>query len=127
MEAMRPYGGYLYLLATIALSVYGQIILKWQIGRLGGAGGTTAEKIDFLVRMLLTPWVLTCFFAGFLAALCWIMTLARLPLSVAYPFLSLGFAIVIAIGAVFFHEPLSTKQLVGSALLVVALGLIAQR
>ena len=62
---------YFYIFLTIAFTVYGQIVLKWQVIGAGAFPQTFSEKMFFLARLLLNPWVMSGFFAAFLAALTW--------------------------------------------------------
>ncbi|MDB5097067.1 MAG: hypothetical protein JWM80_1488 [Cyanobacteria bacterium RYN_339] len=124
MTAARALEGYAYLLCCILFTIYGQVVMKWQVGLVGAMPTSIGEKVFFLVGMFLKPWVLTVLFAGFLASLCWMLTLTRLPLSVAYPCMSLAFVGVILLSSVFFGEPLSVAKFAGMALLVVGIALL---
>ncbi|MEM6811243.1 MAG: hypothetical protein AAF549_02130 [Pseudomonadota bacterium] len=56
--------------------------------------------------------------------LLWINILQSVPLSIAYPFIALGF-IFVPMGAYFiFQEPLSIKYVIGVLLILVAIHLI---
>ncbi|WVV49629.1 hypothetical protein THH46_09010 [Pseudomonas sp. NA13] len=48
---------YIYILATIAFTVYGQLILKWRISKLGPLPIEPIEKIKFLLLLLLDPGI----------------------------------------------------------------------
>lgn len=55
--------GYLYILGTIVFTVYGQLILKWRISKLGFSldDEGPATSIVSLVKLVLDP----CIFSGF--------------------------------------------------------------
>jgi multidrug transporter EmrE-like cation transporter len=125
MIALRPLGGYVYLTFTILFTIYGQVVMKWQVSQAGASPASLYEKLAFLAGMLIRPWVLTAFCAAFLAALCWMLTLTRLPLGVAYPFMSLAFVGTIMLGALFFGEPLTPVKYAGMFLLVAGISLLS--
>lgn len=109
---------------TILLTVYGQLITKWQLGtRELPIGGI--NKVLFLLKQCFNPWVSSTFAAAFLAALCWMAAMTTLPISVAYPFTSLAFVLVMLGSRVFFGEPLSSGKFAGTVLLVISLVLIS--
>ena len=116
--------GYVYIALMLALTLYGQLILKWQVGRIdpisanGGIGG-------YLLRLLLSPWVLSGLAAAFLGAICWMLALTRLELSRAYPFTAMGLVLVFAASALFFGEALTPGKLVGGALIVAGICVVA--
>jgi multidrug transporter EmrE-like cation transporter len=114
---------YLYVAATVVLTVYGTLVVKWQVGDAARLGDPS-ERIAFLLALLANPWVLSAFAAAFAAALCWMLAMAKLDLSHAYPFASLSFVLVVFLSAFFFGEPLTWPKVAGAALIVcgVALG-----
>lgn len=110
--------GYLYVSLTIAFTVYGQIVLKWQVGQNGPLPEPLAGKMQHLFGLLLNPWVLSAFAAAFLASLAWMAAMTKFQLSYAYPFMSLSFVLVLMLSGVFFHEPVTWPKIVGMALIV---------
>lgn len=109
---------YLYIALTILLTVYGQIVIKWQAGLAGALPTGGGDKLFFLFRLMLNPWVLSGFCAAFLASLAWMAAMTKLPLSHAYPFMSLAFVLVMFLSALFFQEPLTWPKIVGMACIV---------
>ena len=109
---------YLYILGTILFTVYGQIVLKWQVSRLGPLPPALGSKFAVLARLLVNPWVMSCILAGLLAFLCWIAALTRFQLTYAYPFVSVTFALVLLLGALFFGEALTLAKVAGVSLIV---------
>lgn len=110
--------GYFYIAMTVLLTLYGQLVLKWQVGLVSQPNAGVSGKIEFWFALLLKPWVLSGFAAAFAASLFWMLALTRLPLSTAYPFTALTFVLVITFGAVVFSEPISMAQLLGIVLVV---------
>jgi drug/metabolite transporter (DMT)-like permease len=105
---------------TVLLTVYGQIIIKWQVGGLELPPGII-EKVVFVLRQYLNPWVLSAFLAAFLASMSWVAAMTLLELSFAYPFMSTSFILVIVLSAVLFNEPLTWQKLAGTAIIVIGL------
>lgn len=115
---------YLYIAGTVLLTVYGQIVLKWQVSHLGPLPAQTSDKLLVLGRLLLNPWILSCVAAALLAFLCWVVALTRFELTYAYPFVSITFALVLVLSALFFAETMTLAKVAGVALIIagVALG-----
>lgn len=118
--------GHLYIVSTIVFTVYGQLILKWQVAKAGALPVSTYEKMLFLLRLLMNGWVLSGFLAAFLASLCWMAAMTKFDLSYAYPFMSLAFVGVLLLSALFFHEPLGFAKVSGVALIVAGLCLVVR-
>jgi len=117
--------GYFYIFGTIAFTVYGQLILKWKIDQFGSLPEPFWDRITFLLQLLLNPWILSGFFAAFLAALSWMAAMTKFDISYAYPFMSLSFVLVFILSAFLFGEPVSFQKIMGFALIV--LGIIVMR
>jgi multidrug transporter EmrE-like cation transporter len=112
---------YLLVALTILFTVYGQIVIKWQVLQAGALPDGLAAKAPFVLRLLLNPWIISALLAAFLAAVCWIGAMTRLELSQAYPFMALNFILVTLLAAWFFSEPITLPKLTGLGLIVLGL------
>jgi multidrug transporter EmrE-like cation transporter len=110
-----------FIAITIALTVYGQLVIKWQVIDAGNFPSNWGDRISFLGRLLINPWVISCFAAAGLAALFYISALTRFDLSVAYPFMSLSFVAVLILSSVFFGEAITPLKTIGIGLIVAGL------
>jgi drug/metabolite transporter (DMT)-like permease len=100
------------------LTVYGQLVLKWQVGLAGPGPEGFPDKLYFLFALLLNPWIVSGFVAAFAASLAWMGAMTKFELSHAYPFMSLNFVLVLLFAGLLFNEPISTTKIVGIALIV---------
>ncbi len=117
---------YFYVVLAIILTVYGQIVIKWQVLRAGALPGDAFSKVQFLIHLVLNPWVLSAFLAAFLASVTWMAAMTKLQLSHAYPFMSLAFVLVILFSHVFFGEQVTTLKVAGILLVVLGLAIGSQ-
>jgi multidrug transporter EmrE-like cation transporter len=118
--------GYLYILGTIILTVIGQLVLKWRIGKYGSLPDLWGDKISFLFRLLLDPFILGGFFAAFIAGLCWMAAMSKFELSHAYPFMGLTFVLVLFFSGLLFHEPVTWPKILGIVLIVAGIAMASQ-
>ncbi|KAE9638940.1 hypothetical protein EJA70_29600 [Pseudomonas sp. PB103] len=109
---------YLYILATIGFTVYGQLILKWRIGKFGALPSESFEKLKFVILLLFDPIIFSGFIAAFLASLAWMAAMTKFDLSHAYPFMSLNFVVVLFLSGWLLSEPISIQKILGIALIV---------
>lgn len=108
---------YVYVACTILLTVYGQLVIKWQVVGAGPFPDDPAGKLWFLARLLLNPWIITALAAALLAAFTWMAAMTKLDLSHAYPFTSLSFVLVTFVSAWLFQEPVTVPKIAGIALI----------
>jgi len=118
MNAKFDVAGHIYILLTLIFTVYGQLVLKWQMGHAGPMPEPVSDKLLFLFQQFLKPWILSGLVAAFLASLAWMAAMTRLDLNYAYPFMSLAFIIVLGFAIIFLDEPLSAQRVFGTLLVV---------
>lgn len=112
---------YLYVITTLLLTVYGQLAMKWSIANAPNLGSEYAGKFGFILNMLKDPWVLSAYCSALMASLVWMLALERLPLSVAYPFMSLAFPLTLLFSSLLLGEEVTFSDYIGT--LIIALGL----
>lgn len=112
---------YLYIVGTIFFTVYGQLILKWRIGNYGALPEIISDRLFFLLRLFLDPFILSGFFAAFLASLCWMAAMTKFQLSYAYPFMSLAFVLVLILSNILFKEPITMAKSIGMGFIVLGI------
>lgn len=100
------------------------------IGVVAGIGGQVLLKMgadapDF-VSQVLRPSTLVGLALYGSAAFLYIIALRKIPLSVAFPSVSLSYAIVAVLGHYLFGEPFGMKQIGGIILIVGGVALINQ-
>ncbi|MBN9541642.1 MAG: EamA family transporter [Reyranella sp.] len=100
------------------------------IGILAGIGGQMllkagADAPDFVAQLLRPSSIAGLALYG-LAAFLYMVALRKIPVSVAFPSVSLSYAIVAVLGHFLFGEPFGIKQLGGIALIMGGVVLINQ-
>ncbi|SFL45844.1 EamA family transporter [Salibacterium qingdaonense] len=118
--------GYLYIFGTVIFTVYGQLMLKWRIGKYGSLPDEVWDKIIFLLKLLLDPLVLSGFLSAFLAAMCWMAAMTKFDISYAYPFMSLSFMLVFILSIFWFNEPVTSFKVIGMLLVVSGIVVMSQ-
>ena len=112
-----------FLLLYIALTTASQLIMRWQVSAVAPA---TANRLSFIVSMLLTPWVWAAILATFLAGLAWMLALTRFELTYAFPFTGVTFALILLAGAFLFGEHVGPGRIAGTLLVLVGLIVIVR-
>lgn len=118
--------GYFYIALTILFTVYGQLVLKWQVSQAGALPVGIGAKVNFMFVLLLNPWIISGFVAAFLASLCWMAAMTKFNLSHAYPFMGLSFVLVLIGSGIFFGEVVTPLKIAGTALIVVGIAVASQ-
>jgi multidrug transporter EmrE-like cation transporter len=97
---------YLWLGLAILLGVAGQLVLK--------AG---AENSGEGLAQFLSPWIICGFGVYFLSALTYIVAIKKIPVSLAYPSVSISYGILAVLAHLLWREPLTWQHWAGIALI----------
>jgi small multidrug resistance pump len=97
---------YAWLGLAICLGVAGQVVLK-----------SGAEASTGLISQFLSPWTIAGLGIYFLAALTYIIAIKRIPVSLAYPSVSISYGILAVLAHLIWKEPLTWHHAAGIALI----------
>lgn len=115
---------YVFIALTILLTVYGQLVLKWQVGLRPEL--LSPPTLRGMLILLLNPWVISAFAAAFGASLCWMLAISRLPISRAYPYMAINFFLVALLASWFFHEQLDGYKIAGTAIIMLGVVVLSR-
>jgi len=113
------------ILLSVIMSTGAQLILKL------GANKINAELQDatglWAMALTVLNWpILVGLFIYVISAATWIWVLTKVDISIAYPFISLGFVMTLVFGALVFNESLSTSKIIGTVLIIAGCIFIAR-
>ena len=112
---------YSYILGTVLFTVYGQLILKWRIGNYGALPDPIQQKVFFLLKLFIDPFIISGFLAAFIASLFWMAAMTKFELSHAYPFMALNFVFVLILSSLLFSEAVTLLKVLGISLVVLGI------
>lgn len=111
---------------VIAFALVGISVLMQSLATVFGklAGVYSAEKA--LLYVVVNPWYMAVLVSLGLQAVTWVLVLRRLPLSFAYPFMSLIFPLNLFAAYFLFHESVSAFNLAGTAFILAGVVILAR-
>ncbi|MGF0536592.1 hypothetical protein ACQQ2Q_01265 [Agrobacterium sp. ES01] len=118
---------YLLILISVCLSAFSQVILRYGMTRplIVEAMSGNASLAAILMAVAKSPYViagLACY--GFGAVL-WLFVLSKIPVSFAYPFVSLGIVLTTITAIVVLRESISISSAFGVMLIVAGILVMA--
>jgi drug/metabolite transporter (DMT)-like permease len=124
MPDMR--GGLIFISLTVALTVLGQLLVKWGMMQVGKAPSASGQLPWFILKALFHPGNFFGLVCAFLAAFSWMTALTKCDLGFAYPFTSLSVVLVLALSSWLFGEKIVLQQWLGVALVCVGIWVAAR-
>ncbi len=104
------------LLFAVALAATGQLVLKNGMNLAKSSAQTHGRSLVLVAAT--SPWILGGLVIFGVSAVAWLVTLSRVPLSVAYPFNALGYVAILVASTVILHERTNVWTWVGTVLVV---------
>jgi multidrug transporter EmrE-like cation transporter len=112
------------ILFSVTLNSLAQVFLRR--GMAGMAAPDLANVLGVASSIALNPWFwggMACYGVSILS---WLFVLSKLQVSVAYPFLSIGYVIAAVIGFFFLGEAVGPQRIIGIALICSGLVFISR-
>ncbi|MEP2990806.1 MAG: EamA family transporter [Parasphingorhabdus sp.] len=115
---------FLLILFSVTLSALAQLALKTgtAAARVPNSPGVGNEAF----ALAQNPLIWSGLFLYGLGAVLWLFVLGRVPLSVAYPFVGMGFILTMAAGALVLGEEMSAARIGGTLLIAAGCVLVAR-
>lgn len=113
--------GYLYIFSTIVFTVFGQLVLKWRISKYGELPILMNEKLVYLAKLFLDPFLVSGLASAFIASIFWLAVLTKFEISYAYPFMSMAFVLVLLFSVFMFKETLTIQKVIGMVFIVLGI------
>jgi len=105
-----------FLLVAVALAASGQLVLKNGMNLAKSQSAATGRSM--MMAAGTSPWIIGGLLIFGVSAVAWLITLSRVPLSVAYPFNALGYVIILLASSVLLHERTNVWTWVGTSLVI---------
>lgn len=123
---MARFIDHIYIFATIALTVYSQLVFKWRIPRFGPLPADLIAKLKFFIVLIYDPIIFSGFIASFLSLMMWWATMTKFDLSYAFPLLSLNTVLLLILSGLFLGESISFYKIIGVGLIILGTATVAQ-
>lgn len=110
----------------IGFAVVGQMFMKqgmtgYQIGTLTGT-----SLIPQLLKMIFRPFVFIGFALYLISSFFWLVAISKVPLSYAYPLISISYAFVVFLSWIIFKEQVGLLRWLGVAVIIFGVYLISR-
>lgn len=114
------------ILAGVILNAAGQLLLKAGTNAVGHFDFHLDNVLPIGLKLAFNPFILSGMAAYGVSLVVWIMALSRVPVSIAYPMLSIGYVINAFIAWHWFGEALSAQKLLGIGCIVLGVYVITR-
>lgn len=117
---------FVLILTGVLLNASAQLLLKAGTNAVGHFEFHLENVIPIGMKIAFQPYIITGMVCYAISLVVWIMALSRVPVSVAYPMLSIGYVINAVIAYYWFGEPLAMQKMIGIGFIVAGVVLVAK-
>ena len=114
------------ILTGVLLNAAAQLLLKAGTTTVGHFAFTLENALPMGLKLAFEPHIMGGLGCYVISVVVWIMALSRVPVSVAYPMLSIGYVVNALIAWQWFGEALSAPKLLGIGIIIVGVFLVAK-
>ena len=114
------------ILTGVLLNACAQLLLKAGTNAVGHFEFHLENLIPIGMKLAFQPYIMGGMACYAVSLVVWIMALSRVPVSIAYPMLSIGYVINAFIAWQWFGEALAAQKLLGIGFIVVGVFLVAR-
>lgn len=111
-------------LVSISLGAVGQFLLKVGVNKIGGFAFKRGELVNTAIKIATQPYIVIGIFLFVMSMVVWLAVLSKMELSRAYPMVSLSYAIVTILAALFLRERVGPVRIVGIVMVLVGVMVI---
>jgi len=105
------------ILLTVTLSACAQLALKIGVTKPQMASAMQSGIVDALIGAMLSPFIWVGLIIYGLSVAMWLWVLAKVDLSIAYPFVGVSFLITMAFGYFLLNENVTPMRILGTVLI----------
>jgi multidrug transporter EmrE-like cation transporter len=114
------------ILTGVLLNAAAQLLLKAGTNVVGHFEFNLDNLVPVGLKIALEPYILGGMACYAVSLVVWIMALSRVPVSVAYPMLSIGYVVNAVVAYFWFGEALASQKLLGIGFIVIGVWLVAR-
>lgn len=114
------------ILAGVLLNAFAQVLLKKGMLGIGYFEFQFQNFFPIVKKVAINLYVLSGLASYVISVTIWLLVLARVEVSYAYPFLSVGYVVVTLAGYFVFQETLSWMRAIGVAIIIVGVFLLSR-
>jgi multidrug transporter EmrE-like cation transporter len=117
---------FLLILTGVLLNAAAQFLLKAGVHRMGAIGLNWSALVSAGWRIAAEPYIYGGLACYVVSVVVWILALSRVPVSVAYPMLSIGYVVTAVAAWAFLGESVTPLRLVGIGIIIIGVFIVAR-
>ena len=110
------------ILSSVFLNALAQIFIRQGMLKLGSVSFNMEQIWNMALSVFTNMYLLSGMFSYGISIVLWMIVLSKVNVSLAYPFLSIGYVVTAVLAYLIFKEPLTVQKILGIA--IICLGVV---
>ena len=110
------------ILSSVFLNALAQIFIRQGMLKLGSVSFNMEQIWNMALSVFTNMYLLSGMFSYGISIILWMIVLSKVNVSLAYPFLSVGYVVTAVLAYLIFKEPLTVQKILGIA--IICLGVV---
>ena len=110
------------ILSSVFLNALAQIFIRQGMLKLGSVSFNMEQIWNMALSVFTNMYLLSGMFSYGISIILWMIVLSKVNVSLAYPFLSVGYVVTAVLAYLIFKEPLTVQKIFGIA--IICLGVV---
>ena len=110
------------ILSSVILNAMAQIFIRQGMLKLGSVSFNMEQIWNMALSVFTNMYLLSGMFSYGISIILWMIVLSKVNVSLAYPFLSVGYVVTAVLAYLIFKEPLTVQKIFGIA--IICLGVV---
>lgn len=120
------WGTFSLILTGVLLNAAAQFCLKAGVNRVGIITFHMQTLVRDGLALAFSPFILAGLSCYVISVVVWLLALSRVPVSVAYPMLSIGYIVTAVAAWLFLGESLDAMRIIGIGIIILGVFLVAR-
>ena len=112
----------LLILSSVSLNAFAQLFIRQGMLKLGNISMNMSELWNMIIQAISNIYIWAGMMSYAVSILLWMVVLSKVNVSLAYPFLSIGYIVTAIIAYFAFGEPITLQKIAGIA--IICLGVV---
>lgn len=114
------------ILLSVFINTAAQILLKKGMNTIGYFAFSLNNLVNLILKIIVNPFIMGGMMCYVAAVFVWLLVLSRVPVSLAYPMISLGYITTAIAAMIFFNEALTLTRIAGIFVIIAGVYLVSR-
>lgn len=116
----------LLILSSVSLNAFAQLFIRKGMLKIGSVSLAFDQLFNMVLAVFTNIYLLAGMFSYGISIILWMVVLSKVNVSLAYPFLSIGYIITTVLAYLFFNEPITFQKVVGIIIICIGVFILTQ-